>query len=87
VNDEEYMPSKFTESSQRGRRKVASVPNPQRGIIVASIPNRGNQTHLSFDLNNFLMITIDRYLSMFKTLQIVPTNSFCFFSTYLETLS
>jgi hypothetical protein len=53
VNAEEYMPYEFTESRQRGRIKVASMPNPQRGTIVASMPNRGSQTHLPFDLNNF----------------------------------
>ena len=53
VNAEEYMPYEFTESSKRGRRKVASMTNPQHGTIVASMPNRGNQSHFPFDLNNF----------------------------------
>jgi hypothetical protein len=53
VNAEEYMPYELTESSQRGRRKFASMPKPQCGTIVASMPNQGNQTHFPFDLNNF----------------------------------
>jgi hypothetical protein len=39
VNAKEYMSYEFIESSQRGRRKVSSMPNPQCGTIVASMPN------------------------------------------------